>query len=132
MPGIPTIYYGSEWGEKADKKQGDPALRPCFDKPQWNELTDHIAALCKGQKGCKALNYGGFKSLLLTNRQCIFERECDGERAMVVINADENPFRAHFDARAGKATDIITGKDVDFGGGLEIPGYTSYILTNLT
>ena len=26
MPGIPVIYYGSEWGFMADKKEGDPAL----------------------------------------------------------------------------------------------------------
>lgn len=39
MPGIPCIYYGSEWGTKADKKDGDPALRASFDAPEWNELT---------------------------------------------------------------------------------------------
>ena len=131
MPGIPTIYYGSEWGEKTDKSQGDPALRPCFEKPDWNELTDVIASLCKAKEGSKALGYGDFKSLLLTNRQCIFEREADGDRAMIVINADENPFHADFNARAGKATDAITGKDIDFGGGLDIPGYTAYLLKDL-
>ena len=128
MPGIPTIYYGSEWGEKADKSQGDPALRPCFEKPEWNELTDHIAALCKAQKGSYALNYGGFRSLVLTNRQCVFERETENDRVIVAINADEQPFTAHFDARAGRATDLITGEMVDFGGGLDIPGCTSYLL----
>ena len=128
MPGIPTIYYGSEWGEKADKSQGDPALRPCFDEPMWTELTDTIAALCHGREGSKALSYGDFKSLLLTNRQCIFEREAEGDRVIVVINADENQFHADFDARAGRATDLITGKEIDFGGGLNIPGYTSYLL----
>ncbi len=131
MPGIPTIYYGSEWGFKADKSQGDPALRPCFDAPEWTELTDVIANLCKAKEGSKALAYGDFKSLLLTNRQCIFERETDGDRAMIVINADENPFHADFNARAGKATDAITGQDIDFGGGLDIPGYTAYLLQNL-
>ena len=131
MPGIPTIYYGSEWGEKADKSQGDPALRPCFDKPEWNELTDVIASLCKAKEGSKALGYGDFKSLLLTNRQCIFEREADGDRAMIVINADENSFHADFNARAGKATDVLTGQDIDFGGGLDIPGYTAWLLKDL-
>ena len=96
--------------------------------PQWNELTDHIAALCKGQKGSNALNYGGFKSLVLTNRQCVFERETESDRVIVAINADDQPYTAHFDARAGRATDLITGDMVDFGGGLEIPGYTSYLL----
>ena len=128
MPGIPTIYYGSEWGEKADKSQGDPALRPCFEKPEWNELTDVISKLCKARDGSKALSYGDFKSLLLTNRQCIFEREADEDRILVVINADENQFHADFDARAGRATDLVTGAEIDFGGGLDIPAYTGYLL----
>ena len=131
MPGIPTIYYGSEWGFKADKSQGDPALRPCFDKPEWNELTDIIANLCRAKEGSNALAYGDFKSLLLTNRQCIFERETGEDRALIVINADENPYHADFNARAGKATDALTGKEIDFGGGLDIPGYTAYLLQNL-
>ncbi len=128
MPGIPTIYYGSEWGEKADKSMGDPALRPCFEKPEWNELTDHIAKLCKAKSGSRALNYGDFSSLLLTNRQCIFQRACEGERILTVINADEAPFHADFNAGAGCGVDLITGEDIDFGGGLDIPPYTSYLI----
>ena len=131
LPGIPCIYYGSEWGFKADKSQGDPALRPCFDKPEWNELTDIIANLCRAKEGSNALAYGDFKSLLLTNRQCIFERKTGEDRALIVINADENPYHADFNARAGKATDALTGKEIDFGGGLDIPGYTAYLLQNL-
>ena len=128
MPGIPTIYYGSEWGEKADKSMGDPALRPCFEKPQWNELTDHIAKLCKAKAESQALNYGDFTSLLLTNRQCIFRRACDKGRVLTVINADEAPFHADFNAEAGCGIDLITGKKIDFGGGLDIPPYTSYLI----
>ncbi|WP_026654326.1 MULTISPECIES: alpha-amylase family glycosyl hydrolase [Butyrivibrio] len=128
MPGIPTIYYGSEWGEKADKSMGDPALRPCFDEPKWNELTDHIAKLCKAKAESQALNYGDFSSLLLTNRQCIFRRACEGERVLTVINADEAPFHADFNAGAGCGVDLITDEDIDFGGGLDIPPYTSYLI----
>ena len=45
MPGIPCVYYGSEWGAKGEKSQGDPALRACFDGPQTNGLTEWIACL---------------------------------------------------------------------------------------
>ncbi len=128
MPGIPTIYYGSEWGVTGDKGQGDPALRPCFEAPEWNELTDKIASMVNARQGSNALNYGGFKSLVLTNRQCVYERESGEGRVMVAINADENPFTAHFDARAGRARDLITGAEIDFGGGLDLPPYTCYFL----
>ena len=126
MPGIPCVYYGSEWGGKANKSEGDPALRACFDAPVENELTAWIAKLAAAKKNSHALNYGAFRSLVLTNRQCIFEREADGERVLVAVNADDQPYTAHFDARAGRAVDLITGEPHDFGGGSELPPYSAY------
>ena len=125
MPGIPCVYYGSEWGEKADKSQGDPALRACFDKPQWNELTDFIAKLTKAKEGSEALNYGGMRSVVLTNKQCIFERQSEHERVLVAINMDSNDYTAHFDAGCGQAVDLITGQMHDFGGGSLMPAYSA-------
>ncbi len=126
MPGIPCVYYGSEWGARADKSEGDPALRACFDAPVFNELGDWISKLAKAKKESKALNYGSFRSVVLTNKQCIFERNCDGERVLVAINADGAPFTAHFDAGCGRAVDLITGQMHDFGGGSELPPYSAY------
>ncbi|MBR3039438.1 MAG: cyclomaltodextrinase [Lachnospiraceae bacterium] len=128
MPGIPCVYYGSEWGEKADKSQGDPALRACFDAPQWNDLTDFIAKLTKAKEGSEALNYGGFRSVVLTNKQCIFERKSENERVLVAINMDSNDFMAHFDAGCGMAVDLITGENFDFGGGSLLPAYSAKFL----
>lgn len=125
MPGIPCVYYGSEWGAKATKGEGDPALRACFEEPQFNELTEWIARLAAAKKGSQALNYGGFRSVLLTNHQCIFERAVEGERVLVAINAAGEPFTAHFDAGCGMAEDLITGKPHDFGGGSELPPYSA-------
>lgn len=127
MPGIPCIYYGSEWGEKADKSQGDPALRVSFDKPRSSELTDWISALAKAHKESKALCYGSLSVPVLTNKQCIIEREFEGERVLAAINADGESFTAHFDARCGRAVDLITGKDHDFGGGSELPPYSAFL-----
>ena len=125
MPGIPCVYYGSEWGAKARKEEGDPALRACFAAPEWNDLTTFIATLAEAKKHSDALNYGSFRSVLLTNRQCIFERKTDSERVLVAINADEQPFMAHFDAGCGTAVDLLTGKTHDFGGGSELAPYSA-------
>ena len=126
MPGIPCVYYGSEWGAKAQKSEGDPALRACFEQPVFNELSEWISKLAEAKKHSKALNYGGFRSVVLTNRQCIFERNCDGERVFVAINADGAPYTAHFDAGCGRAVDLISGEMHDFGGGSELPPYSAY------
>lgn len=125
MPGIPCVYYGSEWGAKARKEDGDPALRASFEAPEWTELTDFISLLAKAKKASNALNYGDFRSILLTNKQCIFERKTDSERVLVAINADAEPFDAHFDAGCGTALDLITGEMHDFGGGSTLPGYSA-------
>lgn len=128
MPGIPSVYYGSEWGARADKSEGDPALRACFETPIENELTAWISKLAEAKKNSKALNYGSFSSVVLTNKQCIFERNCDGERVLVAINADGEEFTAHFDAGCGCAVDLITGENFDFGGGATLPAYSAKFL----
>lgn len=125
MPGIPCVYYGSEWETKADKSEGDPALRVSFDEPEFGELAEWIAKLAEIKKSSKALNYGGFRSVLLTNHQCIFERACEGERILIAINASEESFTAHFDAGCGMAEDLLTGKSHDFGGGSELMPYSA-------
>lgn len=126
MPGIPCVYYGSEWGAKADKREGDPALRAYFAEPQENELTEWIRKLAVAKKESKALNYGAFRSVVLTNKQCIFERKVDDERVLVAINADGEDYTAHFDAGCGMAVDLITGQTHDFGGGSTLPAYSAY------
>ncbi len=126
MPGIPCVYYGSEWGAKANKSEGDPALRACFEKPVFNELSEFISKLAEAKKNSEALNYGAFRSVVLTNKQCIFERKTDKERVLVAINADGENYTAHFDAGCGTAIDLISGKTHDFGGGSELPPYSAY------
>ena len=45
-------------------------------------------------------------------------------RIIVLINADENEYTAHFDAKAGCGTELITGTHFDFGAGSIMPGYS--------
>ncbi len=131
MPGIPCVYYGSEWGMEGDKKNGDNDLRPKTDKPIWNELTDYLSKLSQIHKESKCLTHGNYTQLLLTNQQYIFERSVEGKRIMIVINIDENEFTAHFNANAGCGIDLLTGQKVDFGGGLKVKPFTALIIDNL-
>ncbi|MDL2300826.1 cyclomaltodextrinase [Lachnospiraceae bacterium OttesenSCG-928-D06] len=124
MPGIPCIYYGSEWGIKGEKNQGDPALRPNIEMPEWNELCDQIAAMATIKKESQALNYGSFRTLLLTNKQCVIERKTEEERVVVAINADQTSFSAHFDAGCKEAIELLTNKIQDFSVGTLLPPYS--------
>lgn len=128
MPGIPCVYYGSEWGAKADKSQGDPALRPCFDAPEYNELTEFISKLAEAKKSSRELNYGDFTSVVLTNKQCIFKRTVDGECVYVCINADEQHYKAYFELNNIQVTDLITGDIMNIDDGFDMPPYSAYWL----
>lgn len=117
MPGVPCVYYGSEWGALGDKHSGDQALRSAFDKPLQNELTAFIKKCAEARRGEKALCYGDYKLLMLTNLQYIFERTFEGERVIIAINAADGEYAAHFNANAGCAINLLTGEKHDFGGG---------------
>ena len=121
MPGIPCVYYGSEWGAQGEKRSGDAALRPAFERPEWNELTDAVAAMIRARSASRALREGAYREVLLTNRQYIFERQTEGERVLCAFNADAAPYTAHFDAGCGRAVDLLTGEAHDFGGGSVLP-----------
>ncbi|MCI8670141.1 MAG: cyclomaltodextrinase [Lachnospiraceae bacterium] len=129
MPGIPCVYYGSEWGAKAHKNEGDPALRACFEEPVDNELSEYISKLAEAHKNSKAICYGDFKSIVLTNHQCVFERNCDVERVFVAINASDSEYTAHFDSGSASMTDLISGETVHMENGLQMPAYSAYYLT---
>ena len=124
MPGFPCIYYGSEFGVTGTKQSGDPSLRPCLDKPEETELTKLISKLAAAKKTSDALTNGSFRSVVLQNKHCIFERRTDTDRVLVAINADAEPVVCHFDAGCGMAIDMITGKPHDFGGGSTLPPYS--------
>ena len=127
MPGVPAIYYGSEWGMQGSKGRGsDAELRPSLEKPEWNDLTDWISKLAAAKKDSLALCQWAYRNVVLTNKQIIFERKCDAERVLVAINADAAPYTAHFDAGCGTAVDLISGENHDFGGGSELPPYSAF------
>lgn len=125
MPGIPCIYYGSEWGAKGIKENGsDAGIRQSYDAPENNELTKLIAKMVKAHEGSKALCYGSYEMLVLTNRQYVFQRATHEERIIIAINADENSYTSHFNAGCGMAEDMLTGQMHDFGGGSELAPYS--------
>lgn len=87
MPGIPSIYYGSETGIEGDKTRfGDSVLRPCLDNIYGNELTEHIHNLSKIKNCHKALSYGEYYELQLANEAFAFKRKLDNEEVICAVN----------------------------------------------
>ena len=125
MPGIPCIYYGSEWGEEGVKApDNDYALRPCFDAPKPNELTELIEKLIVIRRESDALCNGGYRNVVLTNHQIVFERRSDNERVLVAINAGDCDFTAGNGELNGDYTELITGETGNLSGSLNMPAYS--------
>ena len=107
MPGVPSIYYGSEWGAKGEKRDGDPALRVSFDAPQFNALSEWISVLARIKRQSAALCYGDFHDVLITNRQCVFARRSEEECVWTLINADSEPYLFRTGAAGKQACSLI-------------------------
>jgi glycosidase len=131
MPGVPSVYYGSEWGIEGEQKFGDHELRPALDAPEWNELTDWVAALaaCRapGAPGSEALAWGDYTEIAVQPKQLLFQRKSEHERLIVAINASDEPHTFHFDAQCGQATDLTSGKLHDFGGGSQVEPFSCHL-----
>ena len=125
MPGVPCIYYGSEWGEEGVKApNNDYALRPCFEEPKPNELTEQIKKMIHVRTESNALCHGSYRNVVLTNHQLIFERKTDDERILVAINASDTPFTASSGELGGSMTNLLTGNEIQMNGQLELPPYS--------
>lgn len=105
LPGVPSIYYGSEFGIEGRKEYGsDDSLRPALniedykDSVKTNPCTALIAALGKVRQAVPALSYGSYDELMLTNRQFAYARDLDGTRVIVSVNNDDAPARMHLAA----------------------------------
>ena len=125
MPGIPCLYYGSEWAEPGEKApDNDYALRPCFEEPKPNELTEFIKKLIRVRQESDALCNGAYKNVVIQNHQLVFERCSEKERVIVAINAAVYPYAANAGELNGTAADLLTGETVTMNGQLELKPYS--------
>lgn len=125
LPGIPSIYYGSEFAiEGRKEKWSDASLRPALnlsdfkDAVKTNPATELIAALGHARQKSKALAYGDYRELMLTNRQYAFSRNFESESAIVTVNNDDSDFT--MTVAAGNSpvyVGVLSGEKVSVSGG---------------
>ena len=120
LPGIPSIYYGSEWGIEGRKANGDDGpLRPEMDitKQEDNLYSDYIAKLGQIHKENPELSYGRYKELMLKNRQYAFGRFLDNSMVLTAVNNDdiEAEVVVNIGFQKAKAKDLFTDKEIVVG-----------------
>lgn len=120
LPGIPSIYYGSEFGiEGRKEKSSDDSLRPAINLDDYkdaikkNSCTSLVAALGKIRQNVKALSYGDYQERLLTNEQYAFARNLDGDTVVITVNNADH--EANITVGAGSTAEYygaLTGQRV--------------------
>ena len=91
MPGIPSVYYGSEWGIEGIKGIHDDTLL----RPQVSVIPDlslspifyYIKQLVYIRQQYYALRYGKYELLYVSHEQLIFERRTTSQLMIIAVNA---------------------------------------------
>jgi glycosidase len=98
MPGVPSIYYGSEWGIGGKRTGGnDQALRPWLDLFEISHNSPHrdlpkvISRLARIRRHSEALRYGNYRQLSVSHEQFAFARQTREECVIVTVNASDKP-----------------------------------------
>lgn len=114
MPGIPCVYYGSEYGAEGGKGRGaggDDALRPCIDGIDRNkcpELTSFIKKLNAVRSAEPAFAYGTYDKCVLNNKYMCFKREHGADRIYCAFNISEGDVTVRVEEAEG--TDLLSGE----------------------
>ncbi len=97
LPGIPSVYYGSEFGIEGRKERGsDDSLRPqlCYDDYKdalkTNPYTQLVASLGKIRRNTPALYCGDYKELELQTTHFAYARTLDGKSVIITVNNSDN------------------------------------------
>lgn len=118
LPGIPSIYYGSEWGIEGRKEgANDDPLRPALNLEELQaeapvkELPGLLRKLGQLKKESTCLTDGVYRELYLRNRQYAFARILDGSAVIVAVNCDDAPAQFEFPNPVGKncCKDVFLG-----------------------
>lgn len=121
LPGIPSVYYGSEFGIEGRKERwSDASLRPYIDLADHasdrteNPCTALIASLGKIHAEWKQdLVWGDFRQLALTNQQYAFARG----RLIVAVNNSDGEAWMNVEAADGAYVGLLSGRRFDVSGG---------------
>ena len=138
LPGIPSIYYGGEWGlEGMRTRESDAALRPCITlkegEAKHSDLTDLIAKLARIHTENPEFHGGRYQELLLTNRQYAFARHAQGSICITAANSDDQKSRLSIPVplHASQAENLMDGSIIPVENGtlnLTLPGNSSVVL----
>lgn len=98
MPGIPSVYCGSEYGIAGRRSPGDDRpLRPFLDprtlpfQAPHPDLATAIARFAEARRASRACRVGSCRTIHVGMEQIAYLREADGDVAAIAVNAAASP-----------------------------------------
>lgn len=92
MPGIPCIYYGSEFFAEGRKENTDYDLRPFINDIDKSDLRlyNYIKKLAGIRNENKILSYGSYQKNIIQNKFMVFERKFEGQSIFFAVNIGDS------------------------------------------
>ena len=139
IPGVPSIYYGSEYGIKGIKGQGtDLPLRPELEleivKEENDKLFELIKKLGKIRCGSEALKYGNYEQVVVKNEQFIFARTFNDDKVYIILNLSDKESHLDFELSFEEGIDLLDENEIVIKGGkinIEVPAFSAKIIQKL-
>ncbi|WP_077849505.1 alpha-amylase family glycosyl hydrolase [Clostridium puniceum] len=137
MPGVPSIYYGSEYGIKGVKGQGtDLPLRPELELEKIKEENEKLFELIKklGKIRCRseALKYGDYEQVVVKNEQFVFSRTSENDKVYVILNLSDKISHLDFELSFAQGIDLLDKNKAIIKGGkvsIEVPAFSTKIVS---
>lgn len=120
IPGVPSIYYGSEWMIEGEKgADSDRELRPFINLDYCNhhfrgDLIEHIHNLSALYSSREELQYGEYREIAVNHDLFIFERTYHNQRILVIINSRDESVEYQLEGYSVNGVDLLNNsEDVD-------------------
>ena len=115
MPGVPSVYYGSEFGMEGKKQRhSDDDLRRelnlnALENPDY-ALFEHICKLGKIRHSLEALQYGKYKNEQIQLEHMCFSMKTDNQKVYIMLNQSNEPRSIGVNTDFnGVLTDVLNG-----------------------
>lgn len=140
MPGVPSIYYGSEYGIKAVKgDKTDLPLRPSVGEienyeDKNNALFNHIEKLGRIRVASEALKNGNYEQVIIKNEQYVFSRTSKNDKIYIVLNLSDKESYLDFNISFEEGKDLLSDKDDIIKGGdvsIRVPAFSSKVIAKI-
>lgn len=136
MPGIPSIYYGSEYGIQGRKENNsDDNLRPCLYLPDMERentsLYRHIVKLGRIYRAYPAVRTGSYERIMITNQQLLFKKEQGGQIVYVALNLADYEFDLNFATPMQALVDVVGARQIQVNNGnayVKMPPFSAMII----